>query len=111
MRFLNKITADASQKFFLTGNPGQRITMTLRFLPTQSQWLMDIEYNDFVARGIHVTSSPNMLRNYKNVIPFGMACVVADGLDPLYIDDFSEGRAAMYLLNASDVQTVEAMFE
>jgi len=111
MLFLNKITADAQQKFFLTGNVGQRIIMNLRYMPTQMLWLMDIEYNDFKTCGIAVTSSPNMLRNYKNLIPFGIACVTGDGLDPYYIDDFSSGRSAMYLLNAADVLEVEKKFE
>lgn len=111
MLFLNKITAEAQQKFFLTGNVGQRIIMKLRYMPTQMLWLMDIEYGDFKTNGIAVTSSPNMLRNYKDLIPFGLACVTGDGLDPYYIDDFSSGRSAMYLLNAADVIEVEKTFQ
>lgn len=111
MRYLNKITAEASQKFFLTGNTGQRITMNLRYMPSIQGWQMDLSYNDFTANGIHVVGSPNLLRNFKNIIPFGIACVVTDGLDPYYIDDFSSGRAVLYLLSEADVKSVETLFE
>jgi hypothetical protein len=111
MRFLNKITNAPSQRFFLTGNPGQRIIMDLRYLPTQQLWLMDIEYENFTVKGIAVLSSPNLLRNYRNIIPFGIACLSSGGLDPYFIDDFTAGNAAMYLLDSADVAAVEESFK
>lgn len=110
MNILNKITNLPQQTFFLTGNAGQVITLALRFLPSQNSWIMDLSYGDFQANGIAVVASPNLLRNYRNIIPFGMACFVTDGLDPYYIDDFSSQRVALYLMDATDVQTVETQY-
>lgn len=107
MRFLNKISDAGSQRFFLTGIPGQRIVMDLRYMPSQELWMMDIEYGDFALRGIVVTASVNLLRNYKNIIPFGISCTTIDGLDPYYIDDFSTQRASLFLMDQDDVQAVE----
>lgn len=107
MNYLNKIDAKAYQRFFLTGNVGQRITLTLRYMPTQEAWFMDVEYEDFKLNGIKVTNSPNILRKYRNKIPFGFLCIVSDGLEPFFIDDFVNRRVDLYLLNAEDVITVE----
>jgi hypothetical protein len=107
MRYLNKIAADGQQKFFLTGNPGPVVTMDLRYLPTQELWMMGLERGDFKLGGIIVTASPNILRNYKNIIPFGIACTTVDGLDPYFIDDFSEKKASLYLLSAAEVEEIE----
>lgn len=107
MRYLNKVNDSAYQRFFLTGNPGQRITMTLRYLPSQQLWSADFVYGDFVLNGIIVTASPNILRNYSNIIPFGIACTTIDGLDPYYLDDFTLQRANLFLLTRDEVQAAE----
>lgn len=107
MKLLNKINATAYQKFFLTGNPGSRIAMELRYLASQQKWIMNLQQDDFVANGIGVVGSPNILRCFKNVIPFGIACKTVDGLDPFFIDSFSTGAAQLYLLTAEEVQTIE----
>ena len=112
MRLLNKITDKASQRYFLTGNPGQRIVMDLRFLSSQSLWSMDLSWNGVSIKNIQVVASPNILRKFSNVIPFGIACVTKDGLDPYFIDDFSTKRASFYLLSEEDVAVIEAgLFE
>ncbi len=110
MRILNKIASSGSQQLFLTGNPGQRITMNLRYLPSQKLWSMDVQYLDFILQGILVMASPNMLQNYKNIIPFGIACSTVNGLDPYYIDDFTAQRASLFLLSAADVSAIEEAY-
>ncbi len=50
-----------------------------------------------------------MLRQFRNIIPFGLACVIADGFEPVYQDDFTSGRASLYLLNEADVAEVETL--
>lgn len=110
MNILNKITDLPQQTFFLTGNIGETITLSLQFLPRQNAWIMNISYLDFTANGIAVVASPNLLRCFRNVIPFGISCFVTDGLDPYYINDFSSQRAALYLLDSDDVGTVEETY-
>jgi hypothetical protein len=110
MRFLNKITAKAHQRFFLKGNPNQNITMTLRYMPTQEAWFMDVQYESFSLYGLRVTYSPNLLRKYRNKLPFGFYCGTNDGQDPFFIDDFSTDRARLYLLSPDDVALMERAF-
>lgn len=107
MLYINKITNDASQQLTLTGIPGIQITVTLRFLPRVQQWIMGVSYGSFSVQGISVVCGLNLLRQWKNIIPFGITCICSDGLDPYQVTDFANQRANLYLLNATDVTTIE----
>ena len=107
MLYINKITNAAYQQLNLTGLPGIQIGMTLRFLPRPASWVMDISYNETLIQGIGVVASLNLLRQFRNNIPFGISCIRADGLDPYQIDDFQLQRANLYLLDATDVAQIE----
>lgn len=107
MLYINKITNDASQQLILTGIPTIQIIMTLRFMPRIKRWDMGITYGDFSAQGIAVVNSLNLLRQFKNNIPFGITCISASGLDPYTVNDFSNQAANLYLLDSADVAQVE----
>ncbi len=109
MRLINRIGALAQQNFILTGNQGQRINMSLRYAPTQEAWFVDFTLDDFTVRGVRVVSTLNLLRQYRNNIPFGIRVLTNNNLDPYYIDDFSSNRAQMYLLTAEEVAQVESV--
>jgi hypothetical protein len=108
MLYINKITNDPSQRMTLTGIPGYQIEMTLRFLPRTKRWVMGVSFGDVSIQGVAVVCSLNLLRQFKNNIPFGISCIRADGLDPYALDDFSGKLANLYLLNAADVAEIEA---
>lgn len=111
MLLINNISNNAYQQFVLTGIPSLQIDMTLRFLPRVQTWMMDISYTtqqfSFTADGIAVQCSPNVLRKWRNIIPFGISCITQSGLDPYQLTDFSSGASNLYLLNATDVTTIE----
>lgn len=108
MLYINKITADPQQSLNLTGIPGQSISMTLRFMPRIQRWTMGIIYTGGSIQGIAVVTSLNLLRQFKNNIPFGIACIRVDGLDPYTINDFAFQTSNLYLLDAADVAAIEA---
>ena len=107
MLHINHLTDDPQQQANLTGIPGVTIGLTLRFMPRIQRWIMGLTYGSWSAQGIAVTTSPNMLRQYRNVIPFGIACITATGLDPYTVEDFSNQASNLYLLNAADVAAIE----
>lgn len=107
MRLIDRLTNAAHQQSILTGNPGQRITLTVRFLASQQLWVADIVWNDFSAYGIGLVNALNLLRTYQNLIPFGLMCSTTDGQDPYTLDAFSTGYAKLYLLTADEVAGIE----
>lgn len=106
MLYINKITNSASQQMVLTGIPGVQIDMTLRFMPRVQRWIMGVTYNDFSCQGVAVVNSLNILRQYENVLPFGICCIRADGLDPYQIGDFQDLSSNLYLLDQADIATI-----
>lgn len=107
MLYINKITADPQQQINLTGVPGLSIAMTLRFMPRIQKWIAGFVAGTESIQGIAVTTSPNILRQFRNTIPFGIACLTASGLDPFALNDFFDQNSNLYLLDAADVETIE----
>lgn len=110
MKYIDRITDSPIQTFNLTGNAGQRIRLTMRYMPSQQSWFMDVIYQNFSVYGLQVVSSVNMLRNYQNIIPFGFVCTTEQGIDPYRLDDFLTGFAKLYLMNEQDVINIEEAF-
>lgn len=108
MLYINHLTNDPQQQANLTGIPGLSIGLTLRFMPRVQRWIMGLTYGTTSLQGLAVTTSPNMLRQYRNIIPFGIACLTASGLDPYTVDDFQNQASNLYLLTAEDVAGIEA---
>lgn len=109
-RQLTQLTASASQQLNAVGDSGIVVGLLLFFLPTQNGWGFNVTYNDFVFNGGFLTNSPNLLRNFRNIIPFGLMCTTTDGYEPEFIEDFIDGRVSLYLLNAAEVIQIEAEF-
>lgn len=110
MKYINKITNDAQQRLILTGIRGLQITLTMRFMPRIQRWIMGISYGDVSIQGIPVCTSLNLLRQYKNVLPFGISCATTNQLDPYTVDDFANQTANLYLLDETDVEQIEGAF-
>lgn len=109
MNKLDRLNSNASQQLkTFTIDDGTAITLKFRFLPTQSLWILDVEIESTVINGISVVNSPNLLRGYRNIIPFGMMVVSLDGYDPHFIDDFENDRSEVFILSAAEVAAVEA---
>lgn len=113
---LTKLTIVAYQSFKLRGEKGEEIAVELRYAPRMKRWMMNISYLDFnLPNGAMLANAPNILRNYRKNIPFGILCTSTDGFDPAYLDDFiSVGnavpRVTLCLLNSDEVKLVESEF-
>ena len=108
MRFINKISDNSKQSFILTGEAGERINFLIYFMPSQNSWFFDISHETFVANGIRLCCSPNLLRQFRNKISFGLSCGSVDGFDPNSLNDFTSGRVQIYTLSSEDVDAVES---
>jgi hypothetical protein len=66
---------------------------------------MDLEYKDFVLNGYKLFKGYNILRKFRNQLPFGI--MIDCELEPALIDDFESERVKMYLLDKSEVEQIE----
>lgn len=110
MQQLTNITSEPKQKMNFRLDNGDFITLSLEFVPSQLGWYFSVVWNDFESTCHRITNCPNILRQYKKYLPFGIGCVVQDDSEPYFVDDFRNGRASLFVLNESDIQYVEDTF-
>lgn len=105
MFIIQQITTDSDQKQTLILSDGTQILIELYFSPMQYGWFItSLTYGDFVLQGLRITNSPNMLQQFKNQIPFGLACFSTNNREPSQQDDFASGNSELYILSAAEVQ-------
>ncbi len=102
---ITSVTNDPYQKQTLFLPNGKTLTMFLYFRPMQYGWFIpELTYEGFTAKGIRITNSPNILFQFMNQIPFGLACFSKDNREPTLQDDFSSGASVLYLLTEEECQ-------
>jgi hypothetical protein len=104
MFLIQQITSDPLQKQTLILPDGTSLSMTINFVPMQYGWFItSLVYGAFILNGLRITNSPNMLHQFKNQIPFGLACFSNQNREPSQQQDFSSGTSQLYLLSAAEV--------
>lgn len=107
MKQLTNITSRPKQQFDVRLDDGTAVNIKMSYSAINRAWFMDIEYNGYISTCHQITNCPNIIRESQNILPFGIACAVNDGFEPWFVDDFSTGRANLYILNKDEVKEVE----
>lgn len=97
--------AKQAQTVFLPD--GTSFYIELTFKPLQTAWFFDLTYGDRAIRGQRLVTSPNCLRHYHNLLPFGIACFSNSDRDPLFQKDFISGDIELYVLTQAEVAAFE----
>lgn len=107
MYLIQNLTQDAlqTQTIVLPNTNGTSMTLTIYFIPMQYGWFItDLTYGGFVLNGLRITVSPNMLYQFRNQIPFGLACYCnGQSREPTQSQDFSSGAFSLYVLSQAEV--------
>jgi hypothetical protein len=104
MYLIQQITDDPLQKQTLILPNGISLSLTISFAPMQYCWfVVSLVYGSFTLNGLQITNSPNMLHQFKNQIPFGLACFSTNNREPSQQEDFASGASQLYLLSAAEV--------
>jgi len=112
MLYLSQLTDYPNQSYTLTTEDSKTVLLDLIYLPTQQFWIANITYDliNFKLNGIKLVNNLNILKQFSNVIPFGLTCISDDLIDPFLIDDFSNQRSRLYLLNATEIQNIDTIY-
>ncbi len=83
---------------------------TLEFIygPNTQRWYMNVTHPLLTLNLVNLCTGPNILRDFRNKMNWGLACASKDGCDPFSIEDFISGRISIYTLSAADVALVES---
>lgn len=111
MYLIQNLTTAPLQKQTLILPDGTAMTMTVYFVPLQYAWFItELTYKTFTLNGLRITVSPNMLRQFKNKIPFGLGCFANKvSREPTLQQDFSSGAFSLFILDRVEVAAYEAL--
>lgn len=104
MLVIQQITSDASQQQILILTDGTQVQLQMNYSQQQQGWFIpSLIYKNFTLQGLRICNSPNMLYQFRNEIPFGLACFSAGDREPFLLTDFSSGASTLYILTAAEV--------
>lgn len=104
MFLIKGLTSDALQTQNLVLPDGTVIALTIYFRDMQLGWFINqLTWGSFTIQGLRITNSPNMLNQWRNLIPFGLSCVTAGGREPSLQQDFSSGTSNLFILTQAEV--------
>ena len=107
MKKINGITSQPKQQMTLQLDDGSQATLYLAFIPQQFGWVFNLTWGSFTLNGVRLTAQPNVFRQWKNILPFGIMVDSPGHLDPFTQEAFTIDGATLLLLSAADVETVE----
>lgn len=103
MRILENFTSDPKQRHQLVIPGGETISLQIEYKPQQSGWFFtEITHNDVTIKNLRICTSPNLLHQYVNQLPFGLMVTTTDAGEPTQQQDFLSRRSVMYLLDADE---------
>lgn len=108
MQQITSITNSPNQRMTLVLENNETVDFILYYLPRMQSWFYDLTYNELTVNCSRVMLTPNSMRQFKKIIPFGMAFSAEGDVQPFDINDFSSGRVSMYVLNSDEVKQVES---
>lgn len=107
MRLLDSLNDAADQLLNFPIGDGTSAKLEFKYLSGIQRWTVDVTHPLLILVGYNLSMGPNILRPWRNLIPFGMAVDSINGLDPMNLEDFNNGICQIYMLSAAEVQVVE----
>lgn len=110
MQRLNNLTNDADQLVTFQLPDGSLAQMEFIYRSGTQRWALNLNHPLLTLNGYNLVVSPNILRQWKNLVPFGIAILSTTGLDPMNPNDLVDGTILVEMLDASEVALVESTF-
>lgn len=107
MQVITTLTNHPNQRHQLVLENRESADFRLYFLARQRSWYYDIIYKNITVNCNKIVITPNSLRQFRKIIPFGLMFYADSFVEPFKIDDFSSGRIKMGILNSEEVKQVE----
>lgn len=110
MRQITTLNDTSKQQFRFSIDGYDAAEIYLEFKPQQEGWFMNLIWGDvFTLNQTRVVVSPNLLRQFVNVLPFGITIVGPEAIDPFSIDAWLNGWE-FYVLDQDDLDQVEDLY-
>ena len=107
MRKITILNDSPKQTFKYNIDGYDAVEIYLEFKPQQYSWFFNLTWGTFKLFGERVAVSPNLLRQFKDLLPFGIMIEGENALDPFEIDSWIN-KNNFYFLTSDEVLTVES---
>lgn len=108
MKKIVNISNKPKQHIQLTTDTGKKVEFYLFYKPRVQSWFFSFEYEGLKVNNLTVCLHPNILRQFKRNIDFGIGFTSTAKVEPFYLDAFATGKYEMVLLNQQEVNDIEA---
>lgn len=110
MKQITEISQEPKQKLDIVLEDNQEFELKLEYSDQQEGWFYSITFGDVIINNSRIVTGANILRNYQNILPFGIAIATDDLSEPFLIDDFSSERVKLFVLTEEEVEGIETDF-
>ena len=107
MDIITSLTEYPNQKHTIVLENNNSADMILLYNARMQAWFINLSFEDFEVNGIKVVLTPNLLRQFRYKLPFGLAIYAEDFVEPFEIEAFYSGRVKIGILNSEEVDEVE----
>lgn len=111
MQKITSITSAAKQKQTILLADGTFFTIQIEYRPNQySWWISSLVYGDLEIKSLKITTNLDILFQFRNQIPFGLACFTKDNQEPQFQEDFESGRCELFVLSEENVDELVEVY-
>lgn len=109
---VENLTDDPFQQMNLVLPNGSTLFLQLLYRQTQQGWFINqiqhptLNHGDPIY-GMKLCNSGNLLRQFKNIINFGLAVYTTNNREPSQVEDLATGATTIYLMNEIEVEEYE----
>lgn len=110
MQVITSLTQSPNQIHQLVLDNNDTAEFKLRYYARMLSWYFDLTYNNKTINNVKIVLHPNILRQFRNILPFGITFFTDNGspIEPFQKTDFSTGRVKMGILNSEEVNLIES---
>jgi len=110
MKKITTLSSEGKQSFRFAIEGYDAVQVILEFKMNQNAWFYSILWGTFEVKNGRVVTGLNLLRQYRNIIPFGILVYHPENIDPITVYDWMSNGYEFYMMDESDIIAVEEYY-
>ena len=107
---MQQITITENAQIEIINAKSETFTGYINYNPSRQGWFLDLVSESFKIYGIRLTSVPNILRQWRDRLGFGLCVITENSSEPFFLEDFNTGRAKLYLVEPDDLDLQDIIY-
>lgn len=107
---MQQITIKENSTIEIVNAKNETFTGYINYNTSRQGWFLDLVSDNIKIYGIKMTSVPNILRQWKDLLGFGISVICENNSEPFFLEDFNTGRAKLFLLELDDLYLQDKIY-